>query len=138
MKGKIEELICPECGHNLMDNNYNYNPKKRLTLLKLEKDKDLMRLITKTVRLIKKNIPSENNTRNEYFFMKRIQNVKDVAIKVGIHRYLEGHHVYGGKGFAYLSKIIQYTETNSERQYELEQKRLGKLPKPQRKEDIDG
>ena len=43
MKGKIEELICPECGHNLMDNNYNYNPKKRLTLLKLEKDKDFMK-----------------------------------------------------------------------------------------------
>jgi len=55
-----------------------------------------------------------------------------------MHRFLEGNHVYGGKGFAYLSKIIQYTETNSERQYELEQKRLGKLPKPQRKEDIDG
>ena len=141
MKDKLEELICPECGHNLIDTNYNYNPKKRLTVLKLERQSsnpEVMKLITKTVRLIKKNIPSEDNTRSEYFFMKKIQDTRDLAVKVGIHRYLEGNHVYGGKGYAYLSKIIQYTETNSERQYELEQKRLGKLPKPQRKEDIDG
>ena len=70
--------------------------------------------------------------------MKRIESIKDTIVKLGIHKYLEGHHVYGGKGFAYLSRIIQYTETNSERQFELEQKRLGTLPKPQRKEDING
>ena len=138
MSDKLKDLNCPKCGHNILDKNYDYNPRKRLTVLQLCRGKDLMREMRKVIQLIKKNIPSDNSVDSEYFFMKRIESIKDTVVRIGIHRYLEGHHVYGGKGFAYLSRIIQYTETNSERQYELEQKRLGKLPKPQRKEDIDG
>lgn len=138
MSDKLKEVNCPNCGHNLLDKNYDYNPRKRLTVLQLARNKDLMRKIRKVVQLIKKNVTSDNSVLSEYYFMKRIESIKDTIVKLGIHKYLEGHHVYGGKGFAYLSRIIQYTETNSERQFELEQKRLGTLPKPQRKEDING
>ena len=110
------------------DNFKNYDYRVRLNALKLERNKEILELISKVVRLIK----------SEYFFYKRMESVRDTLIKIGIHRYLEGNHQYQGKGFMYLNKNIQYTETNSERQYELEQKRLGKLPKLQRKEDIDG
>ena len=138
MSDKLKEVNCPNCGHNLLDKNYDYNPRKRLTILQLARNKDLMREIRKVVQLIKKNVTSDNSVLSEYYFMKRIESIKDTVVRIGMHRYLEGHHVYGGKGFAYLSRIIQYTETNSERQFELEQKRLGTLPKPQRKEDING
>tara|TARA_R100001594_G_scaffold77504_1_gene112106 strand:+ start:332 stop:760 length:429 start_codon:yes stop_codon:yes gene_type:complete len=135
----IQDIICPECGHNVLSKpKKEYTPRKRLTLLQLKRNKDLMRLIRSTVRSIKKNIPSENSVKNEYYFMKNIEKYSDIAVKIGIHRYLEGNHVYGGKGFSYLSKIIEYTQTNSERQYELEQKRLGTLPKKQTKEEVDG
>ena len=138
MSDKLKEVNCPNCGHNLLDKGYDYNPRKRLTVLYLTRGKDLVREIRKVVRLIKRNVPSDDNVRSEYFFMKRIESIKDTIVRIGIHRFLEGNHAYSSKGFAYLGRIIQYTETNSERQYELEQKRLGKLPKPQRKEDIDG
>jgi len=136
---RLDSLICPQCGHDLLDSKYDdFNPRKRLNALRLERHEELNKLLRKVIQLVKRNVPSDNSLKNEYFFMKRIESIKDIIVKIGIHRYLEGHHVYQGKGFAYLSKIIQYTETNSERQYELEQKRLGKLPPPQRKEDIHG
>ena len=136
---KITEVLCSNCGHNIMEDNFkNYDYRVRLNALKLERNKEILELISKVVRLIKKNVPTDNTVKSEYFFYKRMESVRDTLIKIGIHRYLEGNHQYQGKGFMYLNKIIQYTETNSERQYELEQKRLGKLPKPQRKEDIDG
>ena len=100
MKDKLEELICPECGHNLIDTNYNYNPKKRLTVLKLERQSsnpELMKLITKTVRLIKKNIPSEDNTRSEYFFMKRLLFLNIIVSKK--------HDVYEKRCFHLKTKI---------------------------------
>ena len=138
-KYQIQEVLCPHCGKNILYKpKKKYNPRKRLTVLQLERGKELMRLMRSTVMSIKKNIPSENTTAKEYYFMKKIESIPDVVVKIGIHRYLEGNHVYQGKGFHYLSKIIEYTYTNSERQYELEQKRLGTLPKKQTKEEVDG
>ena len=136
--GNDFDFICPKCNYNISQHkSKSYNPRKRITQLRLKRGKSLNRLLTKLIRLIKEKIPSENDTIKEYYFMKNIENVPDNIVTIGIHRYLEGHHQYSGKGFAYLSKIIEYTETNSERQFQIEQKRLGRLPKPQRKEDID-
>ena len=59
MSDKLQDLICPQCGHNLLDNRFDdWNPRKRLTLLQLERDNELMRLIRKVVHMIKKNVPS--------------------------------------------------------------------------------
>jgi len=72
MSDKLKEVNCPNCGHNLLDKTYDYNPRKRLTILQLVRGKDLMREIRKVVRLIKKNVPSDNSVESEYFFMNRI------------------------------------------------------------------
>ena len=71
MSDKLKEVNCPNCGHNLLDKNYDYNPRKRLTVLQLARNKDLMRKIRKVVQLIKKNVTSDNSVLSEYYFMKR-------------------------------------------------------------------
>lgn len=137
----FKELICTKCGHNILEDKYKWENKtyrRKVTEYKLVRASETNRLLTKVIRLIKENVPSDAEIRKEYFFFKRIEKIPDNVVKIGIHRFLERNYHYDGKGFMYLSTIIQYTETNSTRQYELEQLKLGKLPKPQRKEDIDG
>lgn len=135
---KITSFNCPKCGYDILTHkDSNYNPRKRLTELKLARNKKLNRLLTETLNLIKENVPSDNSVAKEYYFMRDIQQFPDNVVRIGIHKFLEGHHQYDGKGFNYLKSIIKYTETNKERQHQLEQKKLGKLPKPQRKGDID-
>ena len=123
MSDKITSFNCPKCGYDMLKHREdNYNPRKRLTQLKLERGKKLNRLLTETIALIQKNVPSDNSVAKEYHFMRNIQYFPDNVVRIGIHKFLEGHHQYDGKGFAYLTSIIKYTETNKERQFQLEQK----------------
>ena len=134
----FESLLCPKCGHDLLkDNKKKWNPRKRITELRLKRSSTINRLLTQCINLIKKNIPSENDATKEYYFLKNIEKSPDIVIRVGIHRFMESYYYLQNKGFNYLSKIIEYTETNSKRQLEIERKRLGTLPKPKSKEDFD-
>ena len=136
-KFRIQELICPECGYNILSNQKKWNPRKRITELRLKRSDTLNRLLTQVIGLIKKNIPSESTPQKEYYFLKKIEKTPDVVVKIGIHRYMESYYYLDGKGYGYLGKIIEYTETNSKRQAEIERKKLGTVPKPQTKEDLD-
>ena len=135
---KFDSLKCPNCGHDLLkDTKKKWNPRKRITELRLKRSSTINRLLTECINLIKKNIPSENDSIKEYYFLKNIEKSPDIVIRVGIHRFMESYYYLQNKGFNYLSKIIEYTETNSKRQLEIERKKLGTLPKPQSKEDFD-
>ena len=50
---KITEVLCSNCGHNIMEDNFkNYDYRVRLNALKLERNKEILELISKVVRLI--------------------------------------------------------------------------------------
>jgi|TARA_Y100000310_G_scaffold67522_2_gene62830 hypothetical protein len=129
------DLICACCGFNM--SKTHYNPRKRLTELKLQRSNTLNRLITEVSKKIRHNVPSEDSVTNEYYFMRGIRDIPENVIRVGIHKYLERSYYAEQKGFRYLSRIIQYTNDNSDAIKRNEKKRLGTIPKPQRKEDID-
>jgi len=75
--GNDFDFICPKCNYNISQHkSKSYNPRKRITQLRLKRGKSLNRLLTKLIRLIKENIPSENDTIKEYYFMKNIENVQ--------------------------------------------------------------
>lgn len=114
-----------------------YQPRKQLTKLKLERSNTLNRLITEVSKKIRRNVPSEDSVTSEYYFMRGLKKIPENVIRIGIHKYLEREYYTQQKGFRYLARIIQYTNDNSDAIKRNEKKRLGTIPKPQRKEDID-
>ena len=130
------QLICPCCGFNMSKSTYQ--PRKQLTKLKLERSNTLNRLITEVSKKIRRNVPSEDSVTSEYYFMRGLKKIPENVIRIGIHKYLEREYYTQQKGFRYLARIIQYTNDNSDAIKPNEKKRLGTIPKPQRKEDIDG
>ena len=81
------DLICACCGFNM--SKTHYNPRKRLTELKLQRSNTLNRLITEVSKKIRHNVPSEDSVTNEYYFMRGIRDIPENVIRVGIHKYLE-------------------------------------------------
>ena len=42
---RLDSLICPQCGHDLLDSKYDdFNPRKRLNALRLERHEELNKL----------------------------------------------------------------------------------------------
>lgn len=118
-------MKCPSCGYT---DEKDYNPSRKIALLRRKRSKVTKRLMQRAVNAIQTNIPSENEILKEYYFYQSLSNIKDEQIDYGIARYIDSKQYYKGKGFRYLLAIIKSHDTNKEVIKKNEILMRGKIP----------
>tara|TARA_Y100000310_G_C20661664_1_gene805140 strand:- start:1532 stop:1927 length:396 start_codon:yes stop_codon:yes gene_type:complete len=125
MNNKISSLKCPKCGFDfLLPSNIN----KKIFDMMATKGKRLRRLYKLLSKTIKKELPSENDRTEFYYFLKAIDDTNERIIIWGINKYLEDNLIHKGYGLAYLRGIIRNKAQNSDILRIKEKKRLGTSP----------
>jgi len=93
-----------------------------------ERSKGTRKLIRKAGKLIKKNVPSDNNMLIYFRFLQGVSHVEDKFVRKGIESFIINERFDSMHGFAYLGGIIRRMDTNAIRQLENEIKKYGKTP----------
>ena len=119
---------CPACGYQFSKFNRSFELRKLYWELE-EIDKKMVMAIKRVSRLIRKHIPSENETEYEYQLVKGIQNKHTDAVQWAINWYVKDKCYLQGKGFNYLKSIIQNHIKDRAVLKKAELNKLGKSPK---------
>jgi len=119
-------MKCPACGY---EENKKYNPSKRILELIAQRTTKTKEELKSIIKEIRKNIPSDNNNSDTFFFLQGISNIKDNVVSMVINRYANKKYQYDGRGFKYLKNMILREEKNKDMRKQHEEKRLGKTPK---------
>jgi hypothetical protein len=118
-------MKCPCCGYN---QSLDYNPSPMIQKLLHERSKGTRKLIRKAGKLIKKNVPSDNNILTYFRFLQGISHIEDKLVKKGVESFIISQRFDSMYGFAYLGGIIRRMDTNAVKQLENEIKKYGKTP----------
>jgi hypothetical protein len=118
-------MKCPCCGYN---QKLEYNPSTNIQKLLNERTKATRKLIRKAGKLIKHNVPSDNNILTYFKFLQGISHIEDKLVRKGIEDYIFHKRFDNMYGFAYLGGIIRRMDTNAVKQLENEIKKYGKTP----------
>ena len=118
-------MKCPCCGYN---QKLEYNPSANIQKLLGEITKTTIKLIRKAGKLIKHNVPSDNNILTYFKFLQGISHIEDKLVRKGIEDYIFHKRFDNMYGFAYLGGIIRRMDTNAVKQLENEIKKYGKTP----------
>ena len=118
-------MKCPCCGYN---QSMQYNPSSQVQKLLHERSKGTRKLIRKVGKLVKKNVPSDNNMLTYIKFLQGVSHIEDKIVRKGIENYIMKERFDSMHGFAYLGGIIRRIDTNAARQLENEIKKYGKTP----------
>tara|TARA_R100000656_G_scaffold87773_1_gene63754 strand:+ start:656 stop:1045 length:390 start_codon:yes stop_codon:yes gene_type:complete len=119
-------IKCPACGYEfgglrVPDDEYI----RQLMESRSESVKNTLRVI---IRLIRTNVPSDNESDSVNLFLQSISKCRDNVIKSTCNRYVSRGDAFDGKGFRYLSKMILTTEKDSKVVSKNEKKRYGTSP----------
>jgi len=119
-------IKCPACGYQfgglrVPDDEYI----RQLMKSRSESVKNTLRII---IRLIRTNVPSDNESESVNLFLQSISKCKDSVIKLTCNRYVSRGDAFSGKGFRYLSKMILTTEKDNKVVSKNEKKRYGTSP----------
>ena len=118
-------MKCPCCGYN---QKLEYNPSSEIQKLLRDRTKATRKLIRKAGKVIKKNVPSDNNMLTYFRFLQGISHIEDKFVKKCIEHFIVKERFDSMHGFAYLGGIIRRIDTNAEKQLENEIKKYGKTP----------
>ena len=110
-------IKCPVCGYEFgkvieLSNDEIKNIMK-------DKPESLLTSLRFVVSLIKKNIPSDDNSKSQNMFLRSIAKC---------NQYVSSGYVYQGKGFKYLRKMIINHELDRKEISKHERKRFGTTP----------
>jgi len=119
-------MKCEACGH---ETGRKYNPTRRIISLLEERDQLCQRRLQRVIKLIRSNISSDKNNQKTFYFLQAISKIPDITVERIIHQYNMDEHVYQGKGFAYLQKMIISGYQNEEKMLENEIRKFGRTPK---------
>tara|TARA_X000001036_G_scaffold46214_1_gene36989 strand:+ start:201 stop:629 length:429 start_codon:yes stop_codon:yes gene_type:complete len=119
-------MKCEACGH---ETGRKYNPTRRIISLLEERDQLCQRRLQRVIKLIRNNISSDKNNQKTFYFLQAISKIPDITVERIIHQYNMDEHVYQGKGFAYLQKMIISGYQNEEKMLENEIRKFGRTPK---------
>jgi len=117
-------MKCECCGHI---NGRKYNPQRRI--IELIEAREHNNKLKDVIRLIRKEIPSDKDNQKTFYFLQAISKIPDDAVEKVIHNYVTDEHVYQGKGFAYLQRMIIDGYANRSKMIENEIKKFGRTPK---------
>ncbi len=118
-------MKCPCCGYN---QSLDYNPSPSIQKLLQERSKATRKLIRKAGKLIKKNVPSDNNLLIYFRFLQGVSHIEDKLVRKGVESFIVNQRFDSMHGFAYLGGIIRRMDTNAVRQLENDIKKYGKTP----------
>jgi len=118
-------MKCPCCGYN---ERLDYNPSSAIQKLLSNRSKATRKLIRKAGKVIKKNVPSDNNILTYFKFLQGISHIEDKFVKKGVEAFIVKERFDSMHGFAYLGGIVRRIDTNAEKQLENEIKKYGKTP----------
>lgn len=125
MNSTISSLKCPKCGFDfLLPSNIN----KKIFDMMAVKGRRLRRLYKLLSKTIKKELPSDNDRTEFYYFLKAIDDTDERIIVWTINKYLENNLVHKGYGLAYLRGMIRNRANNSGIMKIKEKKMLGTSP----------
>ena len=119
-------IKCPVCGYEFgkvieLSNDEIKNIMK-------DKPESLLTSLRFVVSLIKKNIPSDDNSKSQNMFLRSIAKCKNKAVLWAVDQYVSSGYVYQGKGFKYLRKMIINHELDRKEISKHERKRFGTTP----------
>ena len=121
----ITSLKCPKCGFDFcLPKDVN----TRIMDMVNKKSSRVMRMYKLLVRTIKKELPSENDNSEFYYFLKATNEVDDRTVVWAINKYLEDGLVHKGYGLAYLRGIIRNKSTHKKTLTKKQKKILGTAP----------
>jgi len=121
----ITSLKCPRCGWDFcLPKDVN----TRIMDMVNRKPARIRRMYKLLVRTIKKELPSENDNHEFYYFLKAIDQTDDRIIAWAINKYLEDGLIHKGYGLAYLRGIIRNKSTHKKTLTKKEKKMLGTAP----------
>ena len=121
----ISSLKCPRCGFDFcLPKDVN----TRIMDMVNKKSSRVMRIYKLLAKTIKKELPSENDNHEFYYFLKAIDNVEDRIIVWAITKYLEDGLVHKGFGLAYIRGMVRNKNTHKKALTKKEKKMLGTAP----------
>ena len=121
----ISSLKCPRCGFDFcLPKDVN----TRIMDMVNKKSSRVMRIYKLLAKTIKKELPSENDNHEFYYFLKAIDNVEDRIIVWAITKYLEDGLVHKGFGLAYIRGMVRNKNTHKKTLTKKEKKMLGTAP----------
>ena len=100
---------CPACGYDL---NKKYNWLKEIQSLIAKRNDTTKELLRKISGLISGYIPADNSNQRLMQFLKGISRIDDNVVEWGIEQFYAKRYYFSGKGYSYLSKIIQNRDKN--------------------------
>ena len=121
----ISSLKCPRCGFDFcLPKDVN----TRIMDMVNKKSSRVMRIYKLLAKTIKKELPSENDNHEFYYFLKAIDNVEDRIIVWAITKYLEDGLVHKGFGLAYIRGMVRNKNIHKKTLTKKEKKMLGTAP----------
>ena len=100
---------CPACGYSLYKNHNILGDIQQLISKRNDSTKKLLRKISS---LISNNIPADKSNRRLMQFLFGIKGSEDNVVEWGIEQFYSKRYYLSGKGYSYLSKIIQNRDKN--------------------------
>ena len=121
----INSLKCPRCGWDFcVPKDVN----TRIMNMVNRKPTNVMRLLKLLSKTIKRELPSENDNNEFYYFLKAIDNIENRITVWAITKYLEDGLIHKGYGLAYLRGMIRNKSTHKKTLTKKEKKMLGTAP----------
>ena len=121
----LNSLKCPKCGFDyLLPRDVN----TRIMDMVNKKSDSLRRLYKLLSKTIKKELPSDNDNQEFYYFLKALNDMDERIIVWGINKYLQDGLIHKGFGLAYLRGIIRNKSIHKNTLTKKEKKMLGSSP----------
>jgi hypothetical protein len=119
-------LKCPKCGYKLNNNKKISN--YEISAMMEGKSSKLKKILKNIIRQIRNNIPSNDDKYIINNFISKIIHYEYNTIESSIKHYLNRGYLYEGKGFNYLLKVVETTETDRETISKNQKSRFGISP----------